>query len=288
MSRDYLTGVRRALIRLLTETSKLVNENPLPPFPPESLAAIERAECKNPSLDTAVTIPQVLLESSAEHLEALVGAISEPVKVIVSCTCVRSMLEPSALAAWILDPRIDGTTRVGRVFALRYEGMAQHAKAARALGATQAEVDAIIQRIKQVEQDALKLGYPPIHDKTGRLIGIAQRMPGATDLIEVVLEEQKIYRVLSAVSHGHSWATRQLCYEQAGRDGQFWRFEKTVSIDGIAWQALAAARALGRALWHRCLYLGGDREALTKLLEQTFHTLGAASKARFWRRGYDL
>ena len=286
MFRDYLARISGALTHLLEQTSKILNENPLPPFPPESLAAVEAAGPTSPSLDTAAILPQMLFESSCEHLGAFLEMISEPVRVIASCTCVRSMLEPCALAAWILDPRIDATTRIGRVFALRYEGMVQHAKAARVMGASELDVRLITDRIDYVEQCALSLGYLPIRDRKGRRVGIAQNMPGTTDLIESVLDEQRIYRVLSAVSHGHNWAIRQLCFEAAGSDGRFKRFEKTASIDGLTWQGRVAARSLGRALWHRCLYLGGDREMLEKLLEDTLDVFGAEPEARFWRSGY--
>ena len=288
MPHDYVAGISGALARFLHETSKLVNEQSLPPFPPESLAAIEAAKPESPSLDTVVTLPQGLIESGGEHLGVFVEMIAEPVRVIAACTCVRSMLEPCALAAWILDPRIDAFVRVGRVFALRYEGMVQQRKAARALGATEADVAPITKRIDEVEQDALALRYPAVRYTNGRIRGIGQPMPVTTDLIESVLGEEAIYRTLSAVAHGHNWAIMQLCYKAAGPEGRFTKFEKTVSIEGLTWQGLVAAKSLGRALWHRCLYLGGDRENLKELLESTLDAFGAQPKARFWRSGYDL
>jgi hypothetical protein len=197
------------------------------------------------------------------------------------------MLEPCALAAWILDPRIDATARISRVLALRYEGMSQHIKAARASGATQAEIDLIANRISRVEQDALALGYPPVRDRKGRCIGIAQPMPSTTELIGSVLNEEKIYRVLSAVSHGHSWAIRQLCYIEVGSEGRFRRFEKQVSIEGVTWQGLVAARSFGRALWHRCLYLGGNRKALAEVLETTLSAFHVGQDGRFWEHDYE-
>ena len=43
-----------------------------------------------------------------------VKTITEPMEPIACWTCIRSMLEPCARAAWMLDPSIDADTRIKR------------------------------------------------------------------------------------------------------------------------------------------------------------------------------
>ena len=92
------------------------------------------------------------------------------------------MLEPCAVASWLLDPRIDGHTRVGRAFALRYAGLEQQLKLIRTDVESEnylQEIQGIKDRIDEVEQDALETGYAPI-----------AKMPSATDVIKLMLDEE--------------------------------------------------------------------------------------------------
>ena len=62
-------------------------------------------------------------------------------------------------------------------------------------------------RSDEVEQVALKLGYPPIVDKKGKRLGIGQK-PSATEVVKLMLDKEEMYRLLSAVTHGQGWAIR--------------------------------------------------------------------------------
>ena len=63
------------------------------------------------------------------------------------------------------------------------------------------EIQGTKDRIDEVEQDALETGYAPI-----------AKMPSATDVIKQMLDEEEMYRLLSAVTHGHNWAIRGLVF----------------------------------------------------------------------------
>ena len=207
---DYLPEMREALSRFCNEIRSFHADhgNDLTPGSP---AVHEKAVSPRPeSLVTAWSQSALLIESGGEHVTAFVKTITEPMELIACRTCVRSMLESCALASWLLDPRINARTRVGRVFALRYEGMKQELKFVRATGGSGEDLQSLEKRSDEVEQVALKLGYPPIVNKKGKQLGIGQKMPSATEVVKLMLDEEEMYRLLSAVTHGHGWAIRGL------------------------------------------------------------------------------
>ena len=161
---------------------------------------------------------------------------------------------------------------------------------ARATGVPQTQIEKLKARINEVEQDALADGFQPVTDKHGKRIGIGQPMPVATDMIEDVLGEGKMYCILSAVTHGHSYAIRGLNYvpvEQPGQgsygDVPVKTFQKCVNIAGIALLGLCAARALARPLWNQCHYFGWNALRLEELLENVCDKIGDKPEHRFWR-----
>ena len=125
---DYLATMRGAVSTFCTEIVNFIQTQGAEPAP-ASQAETEQAVFPRPeSVVTARSFATSLVESGGEHTMAFVKTITEPVEPIACGTCVRSMLEPCSLAAWLLDPSIDARTRVGRAFALRYEGMKQQLK----------------------------------------------------------------------------------------------------------------------------------------------------------------
>ena len=214
--------------------------------------------------------------------------LDEPIEILASWTCVRSMLESCSLAAWLLDPTIDAHMRVGRVFTLRYEEMEQQVKFLRAVGKDPALLQKQIDRIDTVEQTVLGLGYPRATDKKGKRIGFVEEMPTTTQMIKMMLNDEWSYRLLSAVAHGHSWAIRGLGWTFFGPDVtvgdvQLRRFEKTVNPDAIAIMGLSAAKALTRPLWNQSRYFGWNAEQWKALFECVFDKLGGSDNQRFWR-----
>ena len=206
---DHLSVMRETLSRFYDEIRSFHADhgNDLAPGSP---AVHEQAASRRPqSLVTAWSQSALLIELGSEHITAFVKTITEPVAVLACLTCIRSMLEPCALASWLLDPRIDAHTRVGRTFALRYEGLEQQLKLVRADGGSEndlQEIQGTKDRIDEVDHDALKIGFAPIVNKNGKRTGIGESMPSATGVIKLMLDEEFMYRLLSAVTHGHNWA----------------------------------------------------------------------------------
>lgn len=84
----------------------------------------------------------------------------------VACwTSIRSMLEPCARAAWMLEPGIGAETRIQRTFAIRFDGMDQDLKFARAMNQPLQDQDAIKKNIEDLERDTVALRYTKLRDR---------------------------------------------------------------------------------------------------------------------------
>ena len=287
---DYLAVMRDALSQFCGEIRIFYTDHGNTP----NLGSPARHELAvsscSESLVTAWCKAVQLIESGGEHVAAFVRTITEPIQPIACWTCVRSMLEPCSLASWLLDPDIDAHTRVCRVFAIRYEGIEQYLKYGSVTGASDELLQRIKKRLGEIERDALTLGYPRIVNKNGKRIGIGQKMPSATEVINRMLDEGKMYRLLSAVTHGHDWAIRELAFRPVPEGDlspkvagvPVTMFERQVDVNKLALLGLTAAKAFARPVWDQCNYAGWDIERLIGVLDSTFDKLGLRSSKRFW------
>ena len=287
---DYLRVMREALSRFYDEIRNFHADHGND-LAPDSPAVNEKDESPHPaSLIVAWSMATTLIESGGQHVTAFVKTITVPVEPIACFTCVRSMLESCALAAWLLEPNIDAHTRVGRVFAIRYEGMEQYRKYVQAAGGSNNDLQIIRDRINEVEQDALNLGYNQVVNKKGKRIGIGEKMPSATEVIKLMLDEESKYRLLSAVAHGHDWAIRRLGFSPVPTGDRrpdvggvpVTMYEKTVDVEKLARFGLTVANAFAKPVWYKCNYAGWDKKRLTGVLESIFDELLIQSSWRFW------
>jgi hypothetical protein len=115
---------------------------------------------------------------------------------------------------------------MGCVFGYRYEAMQQQLKFGRCVSRPANELKRLEQRITDLEKDAFALGYPPVINAKRKCIGIGQQIPSATAMIESMLDEEPMYRFLSAVAHGRPWAIVNLGFKRTNRDR---RSTKTVA-----------------------------------------------------------
>lgn len=240
------------------------------------------------SLKTAMSISLGLLGSGDEHMKSFIQTTG-----IVSFTCIRSMLEPCALAAWLLNPNIDERERVGRVFAYRYAGQDQRRKFYSSADMAQEEQDAE-NNITKITTEASGLGYNLIKNRKrdNRVEGVHTRLPSTTDLIKDFLgkKEEEAYRLLSAVAHGHMWAFHSLAYRVAPNNPKM--ITDGVSLTKlemydhplvIAWLGLIATLAFSKAVWAYGDYVGWDKTDLTRSLDRVFDTFTLAAGERFWK-----
>ena len=228
------------------------------------------------------------METSADHLMVFKDSIVEPAKSIAPWTCVRGLLESSALASWFLDPMIATKERVGRYFAFRYSGFIQQIKLYSIGEDRNEDVKRIHERIKKVEQDALDLGYPRVVDKNGKVDGICQRMPSITKLIGITLNKETEYRLLSAIAHGHHWATSQIGYriiEYRDLKGTIQKgLKKHIEPMYVFYAANIAMTAYAQVLWYIWRLYAWDEDEIKILLNDSFDKLGFSNEERVWNR----
>lgn len=285
---QYLETMRNALLAFHGDVGTFLTSQGEQPAAGSQAEKEHSTYARPESIVTAWSIGIQLIEFGGEHLTAFVKTVTNPAEVIACWTCVRSMLESCAISAWVLEPAIDAHTRVGRVFAYRHEGMEQQLTFGRVSNMALVELQAAEDRLNDVEQHALTLGFAPLRDGKGRRTGIAQKMPGATDLIKTVLDEEVTYRLLSAVAHGHSWAIIPLGFKQVANNVTFGStvakgFQKTDDVKGIAFLGIRTMKALGKPIWNQCRYFGWDLTRLEGILENIADSLQATPAVRFWR-----
>jgi hypothetical protein len=285
---DPFGRLRDGLSVLRDELANYVRANGYEPQP-QSPAERELTRFPRPeSVHTAHGQACMLVEVTADQLTAFIKTVSDPVETIAPYTCVRSLLEAAALSCWILDPAIDARIRVARSLALRYEGILQQQKWARAAGEDPGKAST---RLDEVAKVAQSLGYQAIKDARGQHCGAGMRMPSVTDIIRDMLDEEPLYRLLSAVAHGHHWAIHRLSFALAPSQDSISPISganlrgvtKQANVVGFAMLVIAAAIALARTAWYHARYLGWDRSTLATLLERHFDQLGATHAVRFWR-----
>lgn len=251
-----------------------------------SIAVQERQSFPRPGLVTdAYSRGMLSMEAAGDHLAGFAACMAAPAKTLAPATCIRGLLESCALATWLLDPNIDVKTRVGRCFAFRYEGFVQQTKFFQ-VEKMQAEIDLMQQRIMQVEQDAVSVGYPRLLKRSGAINGIAQYMPSITELIGTTLDLEPAYRLLSGIAHGDHWAIQQLGFqviEVKSADGQVTKaLEKRLHPNVALYLGLIAIRSFARVIWYLWRLYGWDLKEAEHLLDTTYDRLGVRVEHRFW------
>ena len=285
---EYLQDMQKALRMFCTDVGQFIHSYGSVPAVGSQAETEKNTFARPESVVTAWGIGATLIEFGGDHVSLFVKTLDSPVEIIACWTCIRSMLESCSVAAWLLDPSIDAKTRVGRVFAHRYEGLEQQLKLGKALGRSAKEIADEEVRIDGIEAIVLKLGYARILNRKGERIGLCQPTPNATEMIENVLGEGVMYRMLSGVAHGHHWAINGLCFKPTTDDLDLGgvtvtKFERTDDIQGIALLGLCAMKSIARPIWNQCHYFGWDTLKLEEIFENVADMLQASEDRRFWR-----
>jgi len=278
---------RSGLEEFRISVSRFVNTNGIQPSL-DSPARLGMDRFPHPgSVETVYSQALLLIEVAADQLTAFLKTTEPPFETIAPWTCVRALLEASALGCWLLQPGIPMHSRVGRSIALRYEGLQHQRKFIGSLGKDPSET---VERIDFVLEQSQSMGFDPVMDrKNRRHIGAGERLPSSTDLIASQLGEEAMYRLLSAVAHGHSWAIHQLGFQflpsasqlPKGSPGSRY-MTKGVTPLGYLYLAVGCAKGFGRVTWNQCLYAGWDETEMASMLSTLFERVGAEEHARFW------
>jgi hypothetical protein len=222
---------------------------------------------------------------------AYISTLQEPAKTLSPYTCIRSMLESSALALWLYDTNIDARERVGRCFGFRYKEFTEQLKFFESdkLNSTDAQIniDKTTQRIKDVEKLAISLGYSKL-SKDEKITGIATQMPGVVTLVKTTLNRESEYRLLSGVAHSYLWATRQVGFKVIeipdGRGQEIKVLEKHVHPEMIVFGINLAIPTFAKVFWTIGKLLGWDMNEVEALLSHTFDEAGFNNYLRFWHQ----
>ena len=227
------------------------------------------------SIDKAFATSVTLIGVAEEHMTAFTQSTG-----ITQYTSARDMLEPCALVTWLLNPTVDERERAGRVFAYQYSDQEEMRKCYSAASITFAEQDAK-DRISKLAAEAGELGYN-ILQMNGKIVGIHKRLPKTTPLVGGSLgkEEEKAYRVLSAIAHGHMWAIHSFAYKW---DLTGLTAEVNDNPSTLNWIGTIATRAYCKAVWAYGNYLAWPQRDLADPLEKTCSSLKIPDTDRPWK-----
>jgi len=270
---QYVSSVRDALAALYEGVGSLRQKENRDQSP-GSMAELEQSDPKwTEDVVNAASTGTLLLESGGEHLTLFVKSITESVEPIACWTCIRAMLEPCALACWLLDAQIDSKERAGRSIAHRYKGIDEHLTYSRCTGQPANVIQDIEDRLDYLDKKAVKLGFPRLTEKkTHKRNGAGCRVPSATKVIDDYLGMGDAYRLLSAMAHGHGWAISQLGFRKVQMSDftsvggvPVRRLEKSLSITGVAYLGLIATKAFGKTAAQHFRYAGFDTSPIDLL-----------------------
>jgi hypothetical protein len=214
---------------------------------------------------------EMLIVSSNFHLLTLAAVLSgrEPLYPFGGFTLLRGAAEPSARAAWIMDPAIMPFDRRARVLVERlsalyemkkFKNLRKHAE----------------ERIADLVTDAEALGHHRVDGKRLKPEHFGQARPDATNLFGRLLPNllepdgdapgSRLYRVLSAFSHSTLWAI--LAQRQSEEDFQpgmkatevvlnvdwlIGQLGEVLKLHNIAMRRLAGQIGEGPERWDRVL-----------------------------------
>ena len=296
---EILARKLQALDRLYDETASILNKYDAKPTD-ASQASIEIQTPLNvPSglflssginLSNAFLEANILIESAADHLTAFRRTLIEPVLPISLWTCLRAILEASAIACWLIDPKINVSERIARSFARRYENLTQQKAIANSVGDT-AGVGEAKNRLGEIEGESLTFGYPPIRDKNKKRIGIGRPMPTFTELVKDVLDQEIIYRISSAIIHGNQSVIMQLSFQknnegpvQQFKDVTLHMYEKNLSLSMLRGVCAVVALGFAKANWFRCVMYGWDQSEMGMVLGNAADVLEIPASGSFGLR----
>ena len=174
------------------------------------------------------------------------------------------------------------------MFAIRYHEIRRHQTFLRATIGSEKD---LAKKLDNVVTEALRLGYEPVVDRRGRQIALVERPPSATAVIRDVLDEEKLYRLLSEVAHGTSWAIRQVCFETAPNPpSRVWiggvpvnSMEKVIKLPHLESLVEAVAKAYSRSVWAVSDFAAWDLDLLGRILDSGYDDLDLSTDSRFWR-----
>lgn len=242
-----------------------------------SNALLERAGIAIPILHTgAVQHAGLLLEATADHVQAFGRSVYEPSLTVAAWANVRSALEAAAISCWLSEPGIAGQDRVRRSLALRFDGQVEQKKMS---ALTQpGKVADIAARMEYLADQATKVGCNVSRDDKGKVKWVGMPMPSATEVIRDMFNRESDYRLLSAITHAHSWALTQASFAKTEvedpQDKEYSYLEKHLNGTAVMYLVLVSAEAITVSTWYRAELMGWDLASLREILKKGLASIG--------------
>ncbi len=274
----------------IDKSAEIINKYENEPMPGSQAVEEQNSFVEKNLVDDVFMRATLCQESAVDHFMAFLDTVKNPAKSLAPYTCVRSLLESSSIALWLLDLNIDEKERVGRSLGFRYEEFEEQIKFLNSDRVEPAEAQKLVEEFKQKEAElsarATAWGYQPlISSKTRKMTGIGTHMPGIVELIKTTLDKEMEYRMLSGIAHAYVWATSIIGFrrvEATNTQGQKIKaFEKHNHPHMIVYGINIAIPTLAKVWWVKGKLFGWDMQEMEGLLEHTFEELGYYNH-RFW------
>lgn len=234
---------------------------------------------RSESVATAYSQAGMLFESAADYSMALVKAFTLPATSIAPWGITRSVLEMSALAAWLWDTKIHAFQRVQRSLIFWHKGLVDELKLAK-ISKGLLDTKKVIARINYVEHTALELGMGSVENKKSRKQFVFKlEMPTNTEVVSNILNKEQEYRLLSAMVHGRNWAIQSLGFETIKKDQIIFdgikggHLEKHLSHSSVNYLCTSALTSLASAILTKFKLYGWNTRPIAALIKRTLNEL---------------
>ncbi len=243
-----------------------------------STAIIELGDSRyHKAIANAYSQSGLLLLMASDQLIALSRTLGEPPLTIAPWMCVRALLELTAVASWLIDPRIGVKERAERSYALRFEGLWQQKQFVNATGE---DVAPCVQLIENLAKEAAAVGISTSKHQNGKRTVIGEGWQPFTSLVALTLDEEANYRLFSAMTHGHLWAVSQLGFNiDAGSAGSPLAVSDSVPItkvlppSGAAALCVVAAKNFSQFVRYKAQLFGWDGNRLADIVLPRMNTI---------------
>jgi hypothetical protein len=234
-------------------------------------------------VQTVVSQAMQFQTQGADHLAALVRALTSPVMTMAPWTLARGTLESCATLLWLLDTSSTTDVRLGKSLSLRRDDLAEQVKYFRMKGhSDQSGAETLAKRAEtrsaSLEATAKARNIQVIYDKNGAVRGFGEALPSIIELTELCGMELD-YRVYSGVAHGKPWASLPIGYQVVSKN------IVTQNLDPLHAMTLLAASL---DLWLRCAgrlfaYQGWDMTACAPDCDPLMDAASLRDAIRPWR-----
>ncbi|MDA0270939.1 MAG: hypothetical protein O2919_07885 [Chloroflexi bacterium] len=239
-------------------------------FAADSPAAADATATSTDLVNDALSLVNIRMAAAFDHIDALLrfadSAVAiEPTPTYAPYSIARSTLEILSVAYWLVEADVEPKLRGGRQLSVaRYEIRSQQNLDA-------ADLD---DELKAVAGEAKALGL----EKLGRdfAVGYGAAIPPRSTMVCALTGEKSTYALLSAASHGETWALVSLGYESTASDSTdgLHVLQKGRSPAGLRDALIVTMHALARCAIAEVRYRGWNEGEMVAVLGKAYDEAG--------------